>query len=641
MCGFTGFISFNSQGSDFLDRTIKNMNAQLVHRGPDSDGFWCLEQFGLAFGHRRLAIQDLSPAGHQPMVSNCGRYVMVFNGEVYNHLELREHFPDMVWRGHSDTETILACIDTWGFEKTLKQLTGMFAIALWDFELSKLFLARDRLGEKPLFYSNQNGSFIFASELKALKQHPSFNAEIDRDVLCLYMRHNCVPAPYSIYKHTFKLMPGTILTINADLSIAESEYWSATNVVNNGLENRFAGTAQQAVDKLDEVLTTAVNRQVLSDVPLGAFLSGGVDSTSIVALMQANTNKPVKTFTMGFDNKHYNEAEHAKAVANHLGTEHTEMYVSPQEALHCIPELHNVYDEPFADSSQIPTFLVSKLAKQHVTVALSGDGGDELFAGYNRHQLAHTMWPKVNKLPSVPRALLSAGIHGFAPQQLDKLNSFLPKAKKMRQLGDKLHKASAVLRAQNPQDLYLGLISQWKEPNELVLLGQEPNSVITHNSLSDNLTVPEMMMALDMMTYLSDDILTKVDRAAMAVSLETRVPMLDHSVVEFAWSLPLDIKLRHGVTKWPLREVLYKYMPKELIERPKMGFALPLDTWLRTTLREWAEVLIEPIRLQQEGYFNEPMVTKLWQQHLTGKYNHTAPLWCVLMFQQWLENESV
>ncbi|MEZ9503031.1 asparagine synthase (glutamine-hydrolyzing) [Vibrio sp. 10N.286.51.B11] len=641
MCGFTGFISFNSQSNDFLYHTIKNMNAQLVHRGPDSDGFWCSEKDGLAFGHRRLAIQDLSPAGHQPMASNSGRYMMVFNGEVYNHLELREQFPDEIWRGHSDTETILACIDAWGFEKTLKQLTGMFAIALWDVERSKLFLARDRLGEKPLFYTNQNGSLIFASELKALKRHPAFQPEIDRDVLCLYMRHNCIPAPYCIYKQTFKLMPGTFLTIDSKLSIVESQYWSAEDVVNKGLENRFAGTAQQAVDKLDEVLTMAVNRQVISDVPLGAFLSGGVDSTSIVALMQANTNKPVKTFTMGFDNKDYNEAEHAKVVAKHLGTEHTEMYVSPQDALDCIPNLHNVYDEPFADSSQIPTFLVSKLAKQHVTVALSGDGGDELFAGYNRHQLAHTMWPRVSTLPFAIRTLLSTGISSFSPQQLDGLNTLLPKAKKMRQLGDKLHKAAAVIEAQSSKDLYLGLVSQCKTPEELVLLGKEPKSVITKNTLPESLSVPEMMMALDMMTYMSDDILTKVDRAAMAVSLETRVPMLDHSVVEFAWSLPFDMKLRHGVTKWPLREVLYKYVPKELIERPKMGFALPLDTWLRTSLREWAEGLIAPVKLQREGYLNEPMVTKLWQEHLTEKYNHTAQLWCVLMFQQWLEAEGL
>lgn len=641
MCGFTGFISFNSQSNDFLYHTIKNMNAQLVHRGPDSDGFWCSEEDGLAFGHRRLAIQDLSQAGHQPMASNSGRYIMVFNGEVYNHLELREQFADEIWRGHSDTETILACIDAWGFEKTLKQLTGMFAIALWDGEQSKLFLARDRLGEKPLFYTNQNGSLIFSSELKALKQHPDFQPEIDRDVLCLYMRHNCVPAPYSIYKNTFKLMPGTFLTIDPKLSIAESQYWSAEDVVKKGLENHFTGTSQQAVDKLDEVLTMAVNRQVISDVPFGAFLSGGVDSTSIVALMQANTNKPVKTFTMGFDNKAYDEAEHAKVVAKHLGTDHIEMYVSPQDALDCIPNLHNVYDEPFADSSQIPTFLVSKLAKQHVTVALSGDGGDELFAGYNRHQLTHRMWPRVSTLPFAIRTLLSTGISSFSPQQLDGLNTLLPKAKKMRQLGDKLHKAAAVLEAKSSKDLYLGLVSQWKTPEELVLLGKEPKSVITKNNLSESLSVPEMMMALDMMTYMSDDILTKVDRAAMAVSLETRVPMLDHSVVEFAWSLPFDIKLKHGVTKWPLREVLYKYVPKELIERPKMGFALPLDTWLRTSLREWVEGLIAPVKLQREGYLNEPMVTKLWQEHLTEKYNHAAQLWCVLMFQQWLEAEGL
>ncbi|MFA0087034.1 asparagine synthase (glutamine-hydrolyzing) [Vibrio sp. 10N.261.51.F12] len=641
MCGFTGFISYSSTKIDFLDATIINMNNILYNRGPDSDGIWSDSNIGIALGHRRLAIQDLSPAGHQPMMSNSERYVMVFNGEVYNHLDLRAELPGTQWRGHSDTETILACIDSWGFKQTLEKLTGMFAIALWDKQTNKLSLARDRLGEKPLYYAVHNDTLIFGSELKALKQHPNFKSDIDRNVLALYMRHNCIPAPYSIYKDTFKLMPGSFVCIDSSLNIVEDVYWSATNVINNNARNRFEGSPQEAVEQLDKVLTKAITRQVLADVPLGAFLSGGIDSTSIVALMQANTNSKVKTFTMGFESKDYNEAEHAKVVANHLGTEHTELYVTPKDAMDVIPDLHHYYDEPFADSSQIPTFLVSKLAKSKVTVALSGDGGDELFAGYNRHQLSSNVWPKVSKLPYSLRRGLSAALHCYSPRQLDKLNAILPSHRKMRLLGDKLHKAANVIGAKDDMSLYLGLVSQWKSPSDVVLGGQEPDTIITSNNLSSNLGTTHKMMALDMMTYMPDDILTKVDRAAMAVSLETRVPMLDHSVVEFAWSLPLNIKLKDGITKWPLRELLYKYVPKELIERPKMGFGIPLDNWLRGPLKDWAEELLNPIRLQREGYFNEKLVTKTWHQHLSGNSTFTQELWCVLMFQQWLESEVV
>lgn len=640
MCGFTGFLSLGTISQSSFEPTIQRMNDMLVSRGPDSSGIWFDSAQGIAFGHRRLAIQDLSPAGHQPMDANSGRYTMVFNGEIYNHLDLRKLLPNISWRGHSDTETILAAIDAWGFKETLEKLIGMFAIALWDKHCNKLFLARDRLGEKPLYYGTHKGSFIFGSELKALKQHPSFHPEVDRNVLCLYMRHNCVPAPYCIYQNTFKLMPGTFLEIDNSLNIQTTSYWSATDVISANNQSQFTGSASEAVTELDRVLSKAVTRQVISDVPLGAFLSGGVDSTSIVALMQANTTKPVKTFTMGFDNKAYNEAEHAKLVAQHLGTDHTEMYVSPSDALNVIPNLHTIYDEPFADSSQIPTYLVSKLAKSEVTVALSGDGGDELFAGYNRHQLAHQVWPKVSKLPYALRRVMATGITQFSPNQLDKLSPYLPKSMKMRTLGDKLHKASSVIAAKDDASLYLGLVSQWKDPSNVVLGGVEPNSIITTNKLMNELSTPERMMALDMMTYMPDDILTKVDRAAMAVSLETRVPMLDHSVVEFAWQLPMSIKLKGGVTKWPLRELLYQYVPKELVERPKMGFALPLSEWLRGSLKDWAEDLLQPLRLQKEGYINETVVTKMWREHLSGKQNHTAQLWCVLMFQQWLQSEA-
>ncbi|MFA0378574.1 asparagine synthase (glutamine-hydrolyzing) [Vibrio sp. 10N.222.54.A3] len=636
MCGFTGFISFSQHLCAELETTINNMNNSLYHRGPDSDGVWVDANVGLALGHRRLAIQDLSPSGHQPMDARSGRYVMVFNGEVYNHLELRKELGSIEWHGHSDTETILACIDRWGFVDTLKKLTGMFAIVLWDKKEQKIHLARDRMGEKPLYYAIHNNVLIFGSELKALKQHPSFNADIDRDSLCLYMRHNCIPAPYSIYKNTFKLMPASYLTIYCNWQMKTDTYWSATDVVNKNSEQAFTGSPEEAVKTLTDKLSKAVKQQAISDVPLGAFLSGGIDSTSIVALMQNQTQGQVKTFTMGFDSKAYNEAEHAKVVAKHLGTDHTEMYVTPKDAMDVIPSLHEIYDEPFADSSQIPTFLVSKLTKSKVTVALSGDGGDELFAGYNRHKLAHTMWPKVTKLPGFARNIAAKGIKAFSPSQLDMLNHALPPSYKMRLLGDKFHKAANVIGAHDEAGLYLNLVSQWKKPENVVLGSKEPSTIITSNQLSDSLNTSHRMMALDMMTYMPDDILTKVDRASMAVSLETRVPMLDHNVVEFAWSLPLAIKLKDGVGKWPLRQMLYQYVPKKLIERPKMGFGIPLDEWLRGPLREWAEELLHPERLNKEGYFNQKLVTEAWCSHLSGKATYTQELWCVLMFQQWL-----
>ena len=640
MCGFTGFISYSPKNEGELKVLISKMNDSLRHRGPDSKGVWVDPIEGLALGHRRLAIQDLTPAGHQPMVSNSNRYMMVFNGEIYNHLELRNALIDTHWRGHSDTETLLACIDSFGITETLKKLTGMFAIAIWDRKLNNLVIARDRLGEKPIYYAKHNSTFMFASELKALKQHPEFVSEINRDSLCLYMRHNCIPAPYSIYKDTYKLKPGTFITIDRNFIIVESKYWDAEQVINKGSQSSFKGTPSEAVTELDKILSKAVKRQVISDVPLGAFLSGGIDSTSIVALMQAHTSSAVKTFTMGFDNEAYNEAKHARVVAQHLGTDHTEVYVTPNDAMEVIPDLQSIYDEPFADSSQIPTYLVSKLAKQHVTVALSGDGGDELFAGYNRHQLAKSMWPKVRKLPRAVRKICASTIMQFSPKQLDRLNYLLPPKSKMRLLGDKLHKAAYVLSAKDNRELYLGLVSQWKQPESIVIGGSEPKTLISNNNLLDGeLTDTEIMMALDMLTYMPDDILTKVDRASMAVSLETRVPMLDHSVVEFAWQLPIEIKLNNGIPKWPLREMLYKYVPKEIIERPKMGFGIPLDEWLRGPLKIWASEMLSPLRIQKEGYFNEGLVTQAWNEHLSGKYNHTQQLWCILMFISWLENE--
>lgn len=638
MCGFAGFISFSRDNDNSLQHLIEEMNNTLYSRGPDSSGVYTDSDNGLALGHRRLSIQDLSPAGQQPMVSSSGRYVLVFNGEIYNHMDLRAQVAFNDWRGRSDTETLLACIEEWGLLKTLNKITGMFAIALWDKKNKKITLTRDRLGEKPLYYGTYGNVLIFGSELKALKKHPSFRREISRDALSLYMRHSYIPAPYSIYKNTFKLLPGKYIEFDQVLVGKEFEYWSANEIVNNSGQVKFQGKPEDAVKKLDYLLGESVKKQILSDVPLGAFLSGGIDSTAIVSLMQANTKSKVKTFTIGFDDKSYNEAKHAKAIATHLSTDHTELYVSAKDSMDVIPELPHLYDEPFADSSQIPTYLVSKLAREHVTVALSGDGGDELFAGYNRHRLASTMWPKVNKLPIIARRSFSKSLYCFTPTQLDKLNKVLPDSMRMRQLGDKLHKVANVLSAKNDLSLYKGLVSQFDYPEKIVK-GVKSISILEDIRLSDDLSTTEKMMAWDTLTYMPDDILVKVDRAAMGTSLETRVPMLDHSVVEFAWSLPLEIKLKDGITKWPLRELLYKYVPKELIERPKMGFALPLDTWLRGPLKDWADQMLDPKRIAEDGYFYEGEVSRLWDEHLSGRSNNVPKLWCILMFNSWLDNQ--
>lgn len=643
MCGIAGYLTTNQVHVTQLEQ----MAAAIAHRGPDDTGIWHDLNSGIGLAHRRLSIVDLSPAGHQPMHAVSGRYVIVFNGEIYNHGKLRAELEQVkkapTWRGHSDTETLLAGIEAWGMEATLQRSIGMFAIALWDKYSRTLTLARDRIGEKPLYYGWQGDTFLFGSELKALKAHPAFRAEIDRNALCLYMRQGYIPAPHSIYQGIAKLLPGCLLSVSLEQPEPQIKaYWSVTEAVVQSKAQPFIGSAEDAVTALDNLLNDAIGQQMMADVPLGAFLSGGVDSSTVVALMQAQSNRPVKTFSIGFHDNLYNEAAYAKAVAQHLGTDHTELYVSPEDGLAVIPRLPTLYDEPFADSSQIPTFLVAQLARQHVTVSLSGDAGDELFAGYNRYQLTSSTWGILSHVPRHLRQLAAHAITQISPSSWNRIAAALHIFKQWANVGDKLHKGAGVMASQSADELYLRMTSCWQDPVNVVIGGKEPPTFLTGNMPALNgLDTVERMMALDLLTYLPDDILCKVDRAAMGVSLESRVPFLDHRVVEFAWHLPLDYKLRNGQTKWVLRQILYRHVPKELIERPKRGFGVPIDSWLRGPLRDWAEGLLDESRLRQEGgYFNPTPIRQKWAEHLSGERNWQYHLWAVLMFQAWLADQD-
>lgn len=644
MCGLTGFINLKNGGSKCEDY-LRRMNFTLTHRGPDDEGYWMDSQLSLGLAHRRLSILDLSPHGHQPMVSASERYVIAYNGEVYNFSILRDRLSFSRWRGHSDTEVMLAAIEEWGIEKAVKNFIGMFAFALWDRKERMLHLGRDRLGIKPLYYGWQGNSFLFGSELKALQAHPEFKRVIDRNSLALLMRHNYIPAPHSIYEGIQKLLPGHIFTLSMKDPKNASDpapYWSAKEAVEEGVRGPFAGTEQETMQQFETLLADAVKLRMIADVPLGAFLSGGVDSSTVVSLMQAQSSQPVKTFSIGFLEDEYNEAQHAKLVADHLGCDHTELYVTPEEARAVIPRLPALYDEPFADSSQIPTFLVSELARKKVTVSLSGDGGDELLAGYHRYDRASFIWNKIKWCPFWVRKFISQALVTVSPQIWDgifnRLSFLLPPKLRFTNTGHKLHVLSSLLDPENDQALYTGLISHWKNPSSVVLRSTEPPTPFSRkedwNILPDYIT---RMMFLDLITYLPDDILTKVDRASMGVSLESRVPLLDHRVVEFAWKIPLNMKVKNGESKWLLKQILYKYVPRKLIERPKMGFGVPLGTWLSGPLREWGEELMDEKRLQREGYFNPELVRLKWSEHLSGKRNWQYVIWNILMFQAWLQ----
>ena len=671
MCGLTGFWQLQPvRRSEELQAATHRMALGLHHRGPDDGGTWVDASVGLALGHRRLAVVELSAAGHQPMHSVSGQWVIAFNGEIYNHMALRAELQTAgaapVWRGHSDTETLLTAIEYWGVEATLQRCVGMFAIALWDKRSRTLMLARDRLGEKPLYYgwagSGTDRAFVFGSELKAFKAYPGFDAPVCRQALAQYLRFMYVPAPRSIYKGIFKLEPGCLLKIidpppldaptlplrpgQMHGNVALQRWWSLATAVEDGASNPVSNEAE-GLRLLEERLTEAVSLQSMADVPLGAFLSGGVDSSTIVALMQRNSFRAVKTFTIGFDDAGFDESPHALAVANHLGTDHHEMRVTSQMAQDVIPNLPWMYDEPLADSSQIPTHFVCRAARQHVTVALSGDAGDELFGGYNRYFWGPRIWNKLRVLPSPARKLLGSVLSAVPLTSWNALGApLLGRGDGVVRLGDKVHKLADRLSHSNSLDeLYRSLVSEWAEPSTLVLGAdggsiEEPASILDDHLPSSDMDQPLPMMFRDAMTYLPDDILCKVDRAAMACSLETRVPFLDHRVVEFAWKLPLHMKVRGHIGKWALRQVLYKYVPKELIERPKTGFAIPIGKWLSDPLREWADNLISESRLRSEGYLRPEPVRRIWAEHLSGNRDHAAKLWTVLMFQAWLEKNG-
>ncbi len=637
MCGLTGFVT--ASPSNDLTADVRRMCDALVHRGPDDSGEWIDPQLGVALGFRRLSIIDLSPAGHQPMLSPSGRFAGTLNGEIYNFEELRSELPKIAYRGHSDTEVMLAAFEAWGVERAVKRFNGMFAIAVWDRESRRLHLVRDRMGVKPLYYGTARNTFLYGSELKAFEQHPDFDRRIDRNVLPLYLRFLYVPAPFSIYEGIYKLMPGTILTYDpAKRATSTTTYWSARDAATDGAQHPFQGSEDDAANELETLLRDSVRLRMVADVPLGVFLSGGVDSSVVAAMMQSESAVPVRTFTIGFNDPAYDEAPFAKAIAQHLGTSHTELYMSEDDVVDVIPKLPTMYDEPFADSSQIPTHLVSWLARQHVTVSLSGDGGDELFGGYNRYFIGQRLFGHLRRMPSALRPLAGRTLTSLSPQSWDRLlalgRPLLPRALRQPRSGERIHKTARMLAANDPDSMYLELVSHWPD---IALDAHAHTAPVTLRSEWPSLADPILrMMYFDQISYLPDDILTKVDRASMAVSLEAREPLLDYRLVEFAWTLPLSMKVRDGKGKHVLRRVLYRHIPPELIERPKMGFGIPLESLLRGRLRDWAEALLDESLLRSQGLLDPAPIRAKWKDHLSGKRDWKHHLWGILMLQAWL-----
>jgi len=642
MCGIVAVLTFTPHlASGELVRRATVMAEAIRHRGPDGGDTWVDAAAGVALAHRRLSIVDLSPAGAQPMKSASGRYTITFNGEIYNYRDLRRQLPACDWRGHSDTEVLLAAIETWGIETALERCVGMFAFALWDAHERELVLARERMGEKPLYYGLSQGALLVASELKAFEAWPGWAGEIDRAALEDFLRHSCVHAPGSIYRQVRKLPPACLLRVplahaGRALELPVQRYWSLEQ------HTRFQATTfteADACDSLEQALMRAIGDQMVADVPVGAFLSGGVDSSLIVALMRRQAGAAVKTFSIGFHDDAYNEAHHAKAVAAHLGTDHTELYVSAEEARRVIPALPSMYDEPFGDSSQIPTFLVAQMARKAVTVSLSGDGGDELFGGYNRYVWADRVWRRMKRMPAPLRRAGGAMVQSVSPAAWDQLWKWMPARLQAAQPGDKLHKLAGLVSVADGRAAYAWLVALHRGAEPLVVGGEAAAGLSDHGLWNQPArTLADNMMLADALGYLPDDILAKVDRATMAVSLESRAPFLDHRVVELAFALPLSAKLRGGTTKWLLRQLLYRHVPQHLIERPKMGFGVPIDAWLRGPLKAWAEALLAPERLRKEGFVAARPVTHAWQEHQSGRRNHQHFLWNVLMFQAWHES---
>lgn len=644
MCGLAGLFRAGGATEAELDTLIRAMTDPIRHRGPDDEGRFVVPDAGVALGFRRLAIIDLSPAGHQPMASPSGRFTLVFNGEVFNHNALREELRARGhrFRGHSDTEVILAAFESWGIAGAVPRLVGMFAIAVWDAEERSLTLIRDRLGIKPMHYWWGARDVAFASELKSLVALPGFPRRLNRDALTSYLRYLYVPAPATIYEGVYKLPPGHWLTIRPPFSSLPrpEPYWSALTAAAQGVAHPWTGSDQDAVAELDTLLREAVRLRLEADVPLGALLSGGIDSSTVVALMQEALPRPARTFTIGFDRREHDEADHARAIARHLGTEHTELRVSGDDALQVIPRLSEMFDEPLADPSQIPTYLVSALARRHVTVALSGDGGDELFGGYNRYRYGAALSRRLGRVPRPLRALAAGGLSAIGSSTWDRVTGvatrLLPARSRPRLVGERLHKLARLLRADGSAGRYRTLMSAWDHPGALV-----PGATELPDELDDLLgagtpaALEDRMMLADQRGYLADDLLAKVDRASMAVSLEARVPLLDHRVVEFAWRLPLKYKIRHGEGKWLLRQVLHRRVPPALVDRPKMGFTVPLLDWVRGPLRGWADELLAPSALAEGGVLDPRPIRAAWADVQRGASPNAVALWAVLMFQDW------
>jgi asparagine synthase (glutamine-hydrolysing) len=643
MCGLTGIYAPGGLARDAED-ALRRMTTCIRHRGPDDEGFWLDADAGVAVGSRRLAILDLSPLGHQPMVSPTGRYVIAYNGEIYNHLELRRELEraGQSFRGHSDTETFLAAVERWGLRSALERCAGMYALALWDRERRLLHLVRDRLGEKPLYYGWMGTTLVFGSELKALKSHPAWNAEIDRGALTLLLRYGYIAAPYSIYSGVRKARPATILTFGGPGGDPiEERYWSPRAAAEGGMAHAADGRETDIVDGFEAALRRTVRQQMLADVPVGAFLSGGIDSSTIVALMQQESTRPVRTFTIGFHETDYNEAEHAKAVSRHLGTDHTELYLTPEETRAVIPRLPEIFDEPFADSSQIPTFLVSRLARQHVTVSLSGDGGDELFGGYDRYAFGRTLWRRVGRVPRPARMVTGRGLAAVSAGAWNGIARtavpLLPPRLHPPLFGHKMHVIASLLRAPNAQELYRNQMSLGAVVAAAVIGGTEPVTPLGDAAEWLPAADPVLrMMYLDLVTYLPDDLLVKTDRASMAVSLETRAPFLDHRIVEHAWRVPSSLKFDAQRGKLLLRHLLARYVPPSLTERPKMGFGVPIGDWLRGPLKAWAESLLDRDTLVRDGLLDPAPIERVWREHQSMHWDWQYALWNVLMLQAWI-----